>query len=181
MDDAEGTRAPGTPRSVSQSGAEPQSDTAPGRQPADGERFAEELRDALILASTAGTIASPVTHSRLLEMIVQTAIEVISVRAGALFLIDEETQELVFAVALGYKAEEARKFRVPLGRGIAGLVAVTGQPMAVSDVARDPHHAPDIGRTIGYVPQSILCVPLFYNARIIGVLEFLDKQGAPSF
>jgi GAF domain-containing protein len=145
------------------------------------DRFAMELRDALILASTAGTIASPVTHSQLLELIVETAIQVIAVRAGALFLINEETQELVFAVALGHKAEEARKFTVPLGRGIAGLVAVTGQPMAISDVERDPRLAPDIAGAIGYMPQSILCVPLSYNGRITGVLEFLDKEGAPSF
>jgi hypothetical protein len=37
------------------------------------DRFAMELRDALILASTAGTIASPVTHSQLLELIVEPA------------------------------------------------------------------------------------------------------------
>ena len=41
------------------------------------ERFAEDLRDALTLAAAAGSIASPVEHSRLLEMIVETAAGVI--------------------------------------------------------------------------------------------------------
>jgi GAF domain-containing protein len=145
------------------------------------ERLAEDLREALTLAAAAGTIASPVTHSRLLEMIVETAAHVISARAAALFLIDEEAEELVFEVALGSKAEEAKKFRVPLGHGIAGLVAVSGQPMAVSDAESDPRQAADIARSVGYTPQSILCVPLFYHDQIIGVLELLDKEGAPSF
>jgi GAF domain-containing protein len=145
------------------------------------ERVAEDLQEALTLAAAAGTIASPVTHSRLLEMIVETAAHVIFARAAALFLIDEETQELVFEVALGSKAEEVRKFRVPLGHGIAGLVAVSGQPMAVSDAETDPRHAADIAQSVGYTPQSILCVPLFYRDQIIGVLELLDKEGAPSF
>ncbi|MDQ3941882.1 MAG: GAF domain-containing protein [Actinomycetota bacterium] len=145
------------------------------------ERFAEDLREALTLAASAGTIASPVTHSRLLEMIVETAAHVIFARAAALFLVDEEAQELVFEVALGSKAEEVRKFRVPLGHGIAGLVAVSGQPMAVSDAERDPRQAADIAQSVGYTPQSILCVPLFYQDQIIGVLELLDKEGAPSF
>ena len=83
------------------------------------ERFAEDLRDALTLAAAAGAIASPVEHSRLLEMIVETAARVIPSRAASLFLIDEETEELVFEVALGSKAAEVRKFRVPLGHGIA--------------------------------------------------------------
>ena len=145
------------------------------------ERFAEDLREALTLAAAAGTIAAPMTHSRLLEMIVETAAHVISARAASLFLIDEETQELVFEVALGSKAEEVRKFRVPLGHGIAGLVAVSGQPMAVSDAERDPRQAADIAQSVGYTPQSIICVPLFYNDQVIGVLELLDKDGAPSF
>jgi GAF domain-containing protein len=145
------------------------------------ERFAEDLREALTLAAAAGTIAAPVTHSRLLEMIVETAAHVISARAAALFLIDEEAQEMVFEVALGSKAEEAKKFRVPLGHGVAGLVAVSGQPMAVSDAQSDPRQAADIARSVGYTPQSILCVPLFYHEQIIGVLELLDKEGAHSF
>ncbi len=145
------------------------------------ERFAEDLRDSLTLAAAAGTIASPVTYSRLLEMIVETAAHVISARAAALFLLDEKEEELIFEVALGSKAEEVKKFRVPLGHGIAGLVAVSGQPMAVSGAERDPRQAADIAQKVGYTPESILCVPLFYEDQIIGVLELLDKEGAGSF
>ena len=145
------------------------------------ERFAEELKDALTLAAAAGEIASPVTHSRLLEMIVETAASVIPSRAASLFLIDEEAEELVFEVALGSKAEEVRKFRVPLGHGIAGLVAVSGQPMAISDARSDPRQAADIAQSVGYEPESILCVPLFYEEEVVGVLELLDREGAPSY
>ncbi len=145
------------------------------------ERFAEDLRGALTLAATAGAISSPVKHSRLLEMIVETAASVIPSRAASLFLIDEETEELIFEVALGSKADEVRKFRIPLGHGIAGLVAVSGQPMAVSDAAKDPRQAADIAQSVGYAPESILCVPLVYEDEIIGVLELLDREGAPSF
>lgn len=145
------------------------------------ERFAEDLRDALTLAAAVGAISSPVTHSRLLEMIVETAAHVIPSRAASLFLIDEETEELIFEVALGSKADEVRKFRIPLGHGIAGLVAVSGQPMAVSDAAKDPRQAVDIAESVGYAPESILCVPLFYDDEVIGVLELLDREGAPSY
>src|SRR5919112_4866456 len=145
------------------------------------ERFAQELKETLTLAAAAGQISAPVTHSRLLEMIVETAASVIPSRAASLFLIDEETEELIFEVALGSRAEEVRKFRVPLGHGIAGLVAVSGQPMAISDAASDPRQAADIAESVGYVPQSILCVPLFYNEQVIGVLELLDKEEASSF
>src|SRR5205085_10437617 len=111
------------------------------RRRLEDEHYAADLQRALTLASAAGTIASPVTHSRLLEMIVETAAQVISARAASLFLIDVETQELRFEVALGQKAAAVKKFTVPMGHGIAGLVAMTGQAMAVSDAQRDPRHA----------------------------------------
>lgn len=145
------------------------------------ERFAKDLREALTLAATTGMIASPVTHAQLLEMIVQTAAHVISARSAALFLLDEETQELIFEVTLGPKASEVKKFRVPLGHGIAGLVALTGQAMAISDAGSNPQQATDIAESVGYMPESILCVPLFYQDQITGVLELLDKEGAASF
>ena len=145
------------------------------------ERFAEEVRDALTLAAAAGEISSPVSHSRLLKMIVETAASVIPSRAASLFLVDEEADELVFEVALGPEAEEVRKFRVPLGHGIAGLVAVSGQPMAISDARSDPRQAADIAQSVGYEPESVLCVPLFYDEEVVGVLELLDREGPPSY
>ena len=105
------------------------------------ERFAEELRDALTLAAAAGEVSAPVSHSRLLEMIVKTAASVIPSRAAALFLIDGEGEELIFQVALGPEAERVKNLRVPLGHGVAGLVAVSGQPMAISDAKSDPRYA----------------------------------------
>jgi GAF domain-containing protein len=144
-------------------------------------RAGDELRAAFTIASGAVTIDSPASQTELLQMIVETAAGVIAARAGALFLVDVDGQELIFEVATGPKAEEVKRFRVPLGHGIAGLVAVSGQPMAVSDVQRDARHASDIAREVGYLPESILCVPLFYRDEVIGVLELLDKQGGASF
>lgn len=145
------------------------------------EPFAADLRAALTVTGTAATIAAPVAHQRLLEMIVETAANVIGARAGALFLIDDAAEQLNFEVALGPKAADVKKLRVPLGHGIAGLVALSGQPMAVADADQDNRQAADIAEQVGYRPQSILCVPLVYRDRVTGVLELLDKEGAASF
>ena len=142
---------------------------------------AGELRAALSRVAAAGAIGAPVSHGRLLQMIVETAAVVIGAQAGALFLIDEGANELIFEVAIGPRASEAKRFRVPLGHGIAGLVAVSGQPMAVADASQDPRQASDIAKGMGYVPNSILCVPLVCAERVVGVLELLDKQGSSTF
>lgn len=143
--------------------------------------FAEELHNAYVLATATRTIAAPSTHQRLLEVIVQTAAQVIAAKAGSLFLIDPVAQDLVFEVAIGSKAAEVSKLRVPLGHGIAGLVALSGQPMSITNAEDSPLQASDIAHAVHYTPHSILCVPLYYHDHIIGVLELLDKQGVPSF
>lgn len=143
--------------------------------------FAEELHAAYTLAATTATIAAPSTHRRLLEVIVQTAAQVITAQAGSLFLIDSQHQELVFEVAIGGKAAEVAGLRVPIGHGIAGLVALTGQAMVITDAEDNPLQASDIASIVGYTPHSIVCVPLYYRDHIIGVLELLDKASTPSF
>src|SRR5438067_1273564 len=145
------------------------------------DQFGKELRDVFSLAVTTGTIATPVVHSRLLETIVEMAAHVISARAASLYFIDEESQELVVEHSLGPKAGEVKGIRVPLGHGIVGVVAATGQPMAVWDAQSDPRHAADIAERLGYLPKSILGVPLLYSDRVIGVLELFDKEGGSKF
>jgi GAF domain-containing protein len=145
------------------------------------EQLASRLRDALEKAAAARTIAGPAGNSDLLRRIVETAVHVISARAAALFLLDETTNELRIEVALGERADEVRGIRLPPGHGIAGGVAISGQPMAVSDVQHDERWAAEIGERVGYVPDNIVCVPLFYEDSVVGVLELLDKQGAESF
>jgi GAF domain-containing protein len=143
--------------------------------------LSQELRAAFSLTAVAGVLVAPTSHSSLLEMIVKTATRVIGARAGSLLLIDEATHELVFEVAATEDVTQLKSVRVPLGQGIAGLVAMTGQPLAVADAQNDPRHASEIAGQTGYLPRSLLCVPLQYEDEIIGVLELLDKEGTPTF
>lgn len=147
----------------------------------DQEQFAEELRKLLVGSTLMGLVLSPFSRTHLLEMIVQAAARFLNARASSLFLIDEAAQELVFEVALGPVADEVKHFRVPLGHGIAGLVALTGQPMAIANARHDERLATDIAFAVNYIPATILCVPLFYDERVIGVLELLDKQAESPF
>lgn len=151
------------------------SDDSPG--PASEAQLAAELRAALRLIGTTNVIAAPVSHSRLLGMVVQTAAHVLQAKRGSLLLIDEARKDLVFVVATPESSVQLERIRVPLGQGIAGLVALTGQPLAVADASSDPRHATEIAQRIGYTPTSLLCVPLAYDDTVIGVLELLDKEG----
>jgi len=145
------------------------------------EHLARDLRQALVVVAATGTIVAPASQTRLQAMIVEAAARVLSAQAASLFLIDEGTQELVFEVGVGGKAEEMGKFRIPLGHGIVGMVAATCQPMMIADAQNDPRMAADIAKAVGYYPRSLFCIPLISRDRPIGVLELLDKEGGGSF
>ncbi len=147
----------------------------------DEAQLAADLRAALGTSTAATALTAPVALSQLLHMIVNTAAHVLAARGGSLLLVDEARQELTFEVSTADDLSTLQHIRIPLGQGIAGLVAVTGQPMAVEDAQQDPRHAAEIAAMTGYHPRSLLCVPLPYNDSVIGVLELLDKEGAEGF
>ena len=143
--------------------------------------FAAELREALVRRAASGRLAAPAGQSELLGMILRTAARVISAEAGALFLLDQETNELLFEAALVEADASEGRFRIPVGQGIAGWVAATAQPVAISDASQDPRFAETISRSVGYVPKSVLCIPLYSHDAIVGVIQLCDKDGGRPF
>ena len=142
---------------------------------------ASELRTLLAQLGAVGALGAPDEHNEILEHIVQTAMHVLQAQAGSLYLVDENAGDLVFEVAMGENAAPLRGQRLPLGQGIAGWVAVSGQALSVSDVQQDPLWADDVARSVGYVPRTMLAMPLYLRDNVIGVLQLLDKNGGEPF
>ena len=140
-----------------------------------------EIKQALLETASFAIINASSSYVDALESIVETASDVLDASAASLFLVDEKNEQLIFAVAIGPKAEEVKEFSVPLGQGIAGYVASTGQAISISDAEQDSRFYRSIGESIGYIPNSVICVPLILKDRIIGVLELMDKTDGKSF
>ncbi|MBI4616666.1 MAG: GAF domain-containing protein [Planctomycetes bacterium] len=139
------------------------------------------VRAAFGQAATMARLAAPLGRTELVERIVLAAEHVVGANASGLFLVDEEAEELVAEIIHGGGGEDVRKFRLPLGQGIAGYVAATAQPIAISRAHEDPRWARDIGKAVAYAPKTILCVPMCRCDRVTGVLELLDKAGGQTF
>ncbi len=154
-------------------------DAAPGAL--DDAALGRALRQLLTTVDAAAALQPRAERTALLRRIVEAAARMVGAQAASLFLIDPTGTHLTFEVAIGPKADDAAQFTVPMGHGIAGAVAATGQPMAISAPEHDPLFAADIAQGIGHIPQSILCVPMQTGDTIIGVLEALDKIGRPTF
>ena len=145
-------------------------------------QFIAELRAALSTATAAQAIETSSPPEQLLELIVRAAAQAIPSPEGALFLVDVERQVLAFDVVIGSTAAAVKDLTVPLGHGIAGLVAASGQALAIANAQEDPRHARDIAEKSGYLPTTIVAVPVVNrDGSVIGVLELLDRQGQSTF
>jgi GAF domain-containing protein len=86
-----------------------------------------------------------------------------------------------FLWAIGKVADQLIGLQIPAGKGIAGFVMSSGQPMAVADVGQEESFYDAVDKHTGYSTQTILATPLRYNGEIIGVLEFVNRLGEPPF
>ncbi len=119
-------------------------------------------------------------YDRVLNLIVEKATALLRCQAGSLLLVDPNTDELVFRVALGPAGAILNAKRLPPGAGIAGAVVRSGKPSIVNDAQSDPRHYHDVDGFTTLVTQSLLCVPLFDKESTIGALEVMNKtDGSP--
>lgn len=139
----------------------------------------EALRTVVELGAIVGATVGQAPYRALLDGIVQAARRILNAGAASIALLDHATDELVFEAAAGGADVVGRRF--PSHQGIAGWVAMTGEAIAVADVRRDPRFAKDFAQSTGYVPTSILAVPLLVGEDVEGVLEVLDKPDAATF
>lgn len=120
-----------------------------------------------------------ITERGLLQSIVEVARGVFGAAAASVFLIDQRTDELVFEAVSGAGEDHLIGTRFPSGTGLAGWVAMSGQPLLVDDVSQDPQFARDAAESTGYVPRSIIAAPLIRGGDCVGVLEVLDSGTQP--
>jgi len=137
--------------------------------------------DRLHAAIATGLLGSEAEFSRLLRSIVEVARAIFGSKAASIFLLDEETDELVFAAVAGEDDQFLVGRRLSSSTGIAGWVASSRTPLVLEDVQADPRFARDVAEDTGYVPNGLMAVPLLEEERVLGVLQVLDRPQRARF
>jgi diguanylate cyclase (GGDEF)-like protein len=123
-------------------------------------------------------VAKALTSSLDLDSILQTMMEKMAEYfrpdTWSLLMVDEEHDELYFAIAVGDKAEALKNVRLKMGEGIAGWVAKNGEARIVPDVRTDPFFANRVDQTTHWETHSIICVPLRSKLRVLGVIQLVN-------
>jgi hypothetical protein len=155
----------------------------PERRIASIQAFADAL-GAPLRTSEGESLALSVDQTdapkNLIEAVVRTAAGIFEAAAASIALVDRNTSELVFQAAWGAGAREIVGVRLSPGVGIAGSVVASGVGAAVPECRNDPRFAKQIAAGTGYVPHTMVVVPLRRAGRTVGVLSILDRRdGTP--
>lgn len=155
---------------------------SPARRPAD--RFDAAALDLLRAIARRGSIARRLedgAERAVLSSIVEATVTLFDAEAASLALFDPVLDQLVFVVAAGEQGQGVIGLAIAPDQGIAGYVFTTGQPLALSEVESDARFGRGAAEATGYVPRSIVAVPLIDERGSLGVLEVLDKRSSAAF
>jgi serine phosphatase RsbU (regulator of sigma subunit) len=110
----------------------------------------------------------------LLQMILHAACEGVMADRGIVFLVTPAGDELWSRVLEG---DQSLDIRLPMGQGIAGTVAATGEPISIHDAYDDPRFDRSWDDASGYRTRQILCRPILNrDGRVTGVFQVLNKK-----
>jgi GAF domain-containing protein len=137
--------------------------------------------DRLRAAVAASALAGQSAEEQLLRSIVEVACAIFEAGAASISTYDEQSDELVFRAVAGAGSQTLIGTRFPSTQGIAGWVLVSGEPIVVDDVQRDPRWASDVAARTGYVPRALMAAPLLAQDRVLGVLSVLDRPADQPF
>src|SRR6185369_8678312 len=100
--------------------------------------------------------------------------EVLDAAGASVLLLDEEKGELYFPFVAETDPEAGARLqdqRVPVGRGLGGVVVRTGEPLHVSDAPSDPRYYAGIDRETGVITGPMLAAPLRTRQGVVGVVS----------
>jgi GAF domain-containing protein len=111
--------------------------------------------------------------------LIQTCLACTKADEGSLLVFDKRANELVFALTVGQSSSDntLRGQRVPIGKGITGLAALTKQPQIGSPVYKDVKQS----ELRADSPHSVLAAPLLLHNEVLGVMTVVTFDHARSF
>jgi diguanylate cyclase (GGDEF)-like protein len=111
----------------------------------------------------------------ILETIMKQVERLIKPKSWSLLLVDGGSGDLIFEIAVSTVSAQLKGVRLERGKGIAGWVALHGQPLLIPDVSADPRFAEHLDQKLLFTTRSIVCVPMKIKDQVIGVIELINS------
>lgn len=135
----------------------------------------EANRRLVALNAVASAVNQSLDLGVVLNSALDSALDVMGAEVGGILLLDEETRTLSYAVHRGVSEQFVLGMaRLPLGEGIAGQAALSGQTLVVDDLADDPRVTRRVAVQEGLV--AFVSVPLLSKDKVAGVLNIASRK-----
>ena len=142
------------------------------------ERRAQQLSTLNVITRQ---LTSTLDLQLLLKNILENAVAILNSEAGSLFMVDEQSDEMIFQVTVGPVASNLVGQRLPAGTGFVGKAVISRQPVIVNDVQASVGYNPATDKQTGYITRAILAVPMEVKDRVIGIIEIINKKDGLPF
>jgi signal transduction histidine kinase len=117
----------------------------------------------------------------LLRSILEECKSLMRCEAASIALVEPDGKNLRFSIAAGGNEAGIRDWLIPLGKGIVGLVAQTGDPLISNDPENDPRWLRDVGKESDFVTRNLAAVPFHRSSGLSGVVEVINREGNAPF
>ena len=143
------------------------------------ENIEEKLKAIIGAIDVAETLTAPISRS--IDSLLRQFAASMNCDEASVLVRDGAKGDLRFLTAIGAVADKLLKVKIPAGKGIAGFVFSSGSPMAIADVGQEAAFYDEVDRQTGYTTETLLATPLRFEGEVIGVLEFVNRIGAPPY
>jgi signal transduction protein with GAF and PtsI domain len=140
---------------------------------------AAKIRASLNAVDLSNSLTAPIRQA--IDDLLEVAQKAVGSADASVLVRDGREGGLKFLVAVSELEEALLKVRIPPGKGIAGLVFSSAQPMAVNDVSAEGSFWSGADEAVGFKTVTLLATPLRTANETIGVLEFVNRPGEPPY
>jgi signal transduction histidine kinase/putative methionine-R-sulfoxide reductase with GAF domain len=141
----------------------------------------QRARQLATLNDVTRRLTSTLELEPLLQNVLESAVSILNCEAGSLFLLDEQTGELIFKVTVGPVAKDLLGQRLAPGSGIVGRAVSTRGPVMENDVRRSAGWSDKTDSQTGFATRSLMAVPLQIKDNVMGVVEVINRRDGLPF
>ncbi len=135
-----------------------------------------QMENLRVFHDVARALTSTLELEPLLHTIMTKMAEFFGPERWSLMLLDEEADELYYALSAGMNSEKLETLRIKMGDGVAGWVGQTGNPLVVPDVRLDKHWSRFAKQHPELKLRSIACLPIRCGERTLGVMQLHNSS-----
>lgn len=128
------------------------------------------LKELTVLQKAMTAIGMETEPEKALDTILRAAMELFGADRGSIMLVDEASQRLVIAAAIGIKPEYIAKGGPKIGEGVAGHVVQTGEALLLPPKVKTEQYKNFEMKESEL--RSSICTPLRSRHKIIGVINY---------